>query len=310
MTTLKTNLTPYRVESPGLFTSMLDGHTVAFTTPAAQQTLWGASVEPKGTETKAQAFARWEVNVGQPLQGVRLYDNGGHGAGNTGLTQQINASGKLGVCPIFGSFSYNSDLSGVVAGTYDAEINALLALFPTTMPTYIMAFHEFDHKVASGTYTFSAVFPAINHILDLIHAFGNAAIVPTVCYTGSSFTGSSGRFATYQPSFSSNCKAVAVDPYQNDSSQTPQGKIGPLYDAVNSAGLDFLVTETASRLRTSTDPTAPLPWVEGLSYLQGRAKAVLYFNNGPDTTSTGTDDEIDDVPALASAYADLMVAAQ
>lgn len=400
MTTVKSPLTPYVCEGPGRFRSLRDGSYYTTVTPPQSSTLWGASVESldssnprrgfSGSETKAQAISRFEANVGQSVQAVRLYDNGGNGAGSTGLTQQINASGKLGVCTIVGSFSYNSNLTGVVNGTYDGEIRTMLGLLPTNIPSYITAFHEFDSKIAKGTYTFAQVYPAINHVLDLIAAYGNPSIIPWICYTGSSFTGTSGRFATYQPSITSNCKAVGVDPYENNTSETADSKILPLYDTVTAAGLDFMVTETASRLRaytltvgstvtaftlgdavgnttsslshsstatqiqnalnnlggstgngasytvTGSGPftikylnKAQAPWVvsstggtttcsvtadmknyvTSLGVLQGKAKVVLYFNNGPDTTSTNTDNQIDDLPGAASAYGSLMAAA-
>ena len=229
--------------------------------PPPLVTLLGASVELIGANnpraghatesTQTQANTRFETASGVPLGGVRVYDSG-HGAAGL-LSTYIPACGKLGVCSLTASMSYKTAalLSSFQGGTYDSDVNSLLTYLTANRGStiiYLVFNHEFDSNIAKSDYTFAQFYPAWNHFAALVAAHGDAGIVCTTIYTGSSF---STRWASYNPSMT-GIQAVFIDPYQTQTTQTAQSLCQTAYNLVNAAGFQFGIGEIASRLRSYT----------------------------------------------------------
>lgn len=302
--TLKTNLVAWRVTGPGVFKSLYDGSTAAFTPPTSgSSTLWGAYVEPHtaamtggAAETLAQANTRFNTAIGATCQCYRVYDS--NGGPNKVLTAMQGIG--LGTTPMIPSFKL--DPNAVAAGTYDATITAFFQAMPTTINTYWSYYHEFDAKIAKGTFTYAQWQPAWVRCKQLADAVGNPHLKATVIYTGFNFTGPSGRLAAYQPGISGYVDVVAVDPYQllSAPSQSAQALCEPLYNEVVAlGGPKFGVAEIASKNR-GTGLTYVDNFVQSLWWLDGKAEFVTWFNAYSD--AAGDNDEIDDIPVAAGYY--------
>jgi hypothetical protein len=295
------NLTPYIVLTPGVWTSLLDGSTIPFAPPPPPaSTLFGAWVKPHSGETTPQGFARFESNIGATCQVKRLYDDGN---GPATLLSTMNANGK-GVVPLCGSFTYPSAaaLAAVAAGSHNTDINGLLNALPTTMNTYLTINHEFDAKIAKGTYKFTDWLPAWKQFVKLVNAAGNARIIPLPIFTGFDWPN---RFNLYwpdttgHPGIGSTATIIGVDPYAGTSSnpsQTAQSRIGGIYSLLLQNNLKMAVCETGNNERP-LGTSHITDYVNSLTWLDGKAEIVTIFNS-----PIGSDYEIDDISAAASSY--------
>jgi hypothetical protein len=149
------------------------------------------------------------------------------------------------------SYSTSGLLASLAGGTYDTDVNNLLAYLTSNragFKVWLTFDHEFDSKIAKGVYAFSDFYPAFNHFTALVAAHGDSGIIPTTIYTGSSFPA---RWAAYNPSMT-GIGAVGLDPYQTSSGQTAETLISANWAIINGAGFPMIIGEIASRLRAYT----------------------------------------------------------
>jgi hypothetical protein len=302
---METNLVPAICTAPGTFTSLLDGTVLSSTpTPPTSFTLFGAYVNNHSGETQAQAFDRFESNIGAALQVKRVYDGAN---GPAAALSAMSAAGGFGTVPMCISIN-TSPITDITNGSHDAAYTTLFQACPTNIPTYFATWHEHDAKIANGIFTVAQWQAAHKHVYDLAAAVGNGKLFATPIWTGFDF---SARFAAQYPGIAGFADVVGVDPYSHGS--TAQTLIEPLYNIVKAAAGSprFAVCETASKVRTTTattgaGATAQTAYAASCKWLDGKAEFVTWFNSDHTNLTPPFDFELDDIPAAAADYGALV----
>ena len=313
----------------GHFKSMKDGTVYPFSPVtsggAPGSTVWGVYPGNEGTETNAQAMARWTSEIGLAPQVARAYDNS---QWIPGVQSAVTAYG-IGLRPVVVSFEQNSShsMADIAAGVYDTDIiNWLIWLSANRAghTVYFVFGHEFDVKVHNGTYPFTGTggwLPAWLHVESLVLAHGDAGIVTNVIWSGFSFTGpgtivTGGRFEpAWSGGISGHCQVIGLDPYQNiagSGSVLASDVFDPLLNEIStfagSAALARVGIAEAGWRSAGSSSSSPnqLAYLESIGpYGQGVFEYFCWF----DVLKSGINNHMDSVSGAPAAYEAIMAAA-
>lgn len=180
--------------------------------PATGGMRWGYWSKPLSGESLTQAFNRVKGQLGTPRVFRYYY-------GNDALTWPVQGSLFSGI-PLFTShkpYAQGFPIDTIIAGGYDATLDAWARKLPTTYPTYACAMdHENNVKVTNGTYTLAKGAAAWNRCAAVLKAVGNPMI--RVCINFSEFSGTNGRgqLAPWAAAIDQDLlDVVTIDQYQN-----------------------------------------------------------------------------------------------
>jgi hypothetical protein len=270
------------VETITLTLSDPEGHTsaavkvpITWTTPATH-TLFGACPAPPAGESKAAAqsvLTKWGTAAA-----VRQFFGG---------TAAPNVMGSI----YHGSWKCGNDYAGLIAGTYDAAIMAMLKPLPAG--TVVEFMHELDAKVRAGSVTLAQGIAAKNHFYDVAKA-ANPGVLVWNTLTSWLFDPTSGL----DPSAYA---AVKCDGLGDDCDGINFPAKTTYYDYTNAwakfvtfakaQGKPFSVPEFgAQRLTSDPDGTLHATWITrmGQMFAASGAKYVCFFDyppEGPLTTA-------------------------
>lgn len=125
-----------------------------------------------GDRTYTQLLDFYQTDVGSLPRLVRTYDDA--------MTADLMAHWQYSDAVAAGipviHHSFKGHPSDVNAGTYDGDIDSMIASVPSGQATRLTYYHEPEDQVANGAFTAAAFVDASLRILDAINAAGRAEI--------------------------------------------------------------------------------------------------------------------------------------